>query len=116
SCCLLMPWGKLKLDRGRIAAILIFEGYRFKRFVTRGILTTLDDVSIHEGKLSRMLIKKAPDINSSEVTDEKTYLNRRLFIRGAVLAGSVAATGFIYRKLNAPMAVIEERPKIAGLV
>jgi len=41
--------GKLKLDRGRIAAILIFEGYRFKRFVTRGILTTLDDVSIHEG-------------------------------------------------------------------
>ena len=63
-----------------------------------------------------MLIKKAPDIKSSEVTDEKTYLNRRLFIRGAVLAGSVAATGFIYRKLNAPMAVIEERPKIAGLV
>ena len=63
-----------------------------------------------------MLIKKAPDIKSSEVTDEKTYLNRRLFIRGAVLAGSVAATGFIYRKLNPPTAVVEERPKIAGLV
>src|SRR5437764_2167736 len=63
-----------------------------------------------------MLIKKAPDIKSSEVTDEKTYLKRRLFIRGALLAGSVAATGFIYRKLNPPTAVVEERPKIAGLV
>jgi len=49
-----------------------------------------------------MLIKKSSDINSSEITDEKVYLNRRLFMRGAVLAGSVAATGFIYRKLNPP--------------
>ena len=40
---------ELKLDREEIAAILIFEGYRFKRFVSCGILTTLDDVSIHEG-------------------------------------------------------------------
>jgi methionine sulfoxide reductase catalytic subunit len=49
-----------------------------------------------------MLIKKSNEINSSEMTDEKVYLNRRLFMRGAVLAGSVAATGFIYRKLNPP--------------
>jgi methionine sulfoxide reductase catalytic subunit len=49
-----------------------------------------------------MLIKKSPDIKSSEITDEKVYLNRRLFMRGAILAGSVAATGFIYRKLNPP--------------
>lgn len=49
-----------------------------------------------------MLIKNRSDINSSEITDEKVYLNRRLFMRGAVLAGSVAATGFIYRKLNPP--------------
>ena len=40
-----------------------------------------------------MLIKKSTDIKSSEVTDEKVYLNRRLFMRGAILAGSVAATG-----------------------
>src|SRR5947207_15376490 len=53
-----------------------------------------------------MLIKKAPDIRPSEVTDEQTYLNRRLFMRGAVLAGSVAATGFIYRKLNPPAAAL----------
>ena len=63
-----------------------------------------------------MLIKKPADIRSSEITDQKTYLNRRLFMRGAILAGSVAATGFLYRKLNAPPAVVEERPRIAGLV
>ena len=63
-----------------------------------------------------MLIKKPSDIRSSEITDQKTYLNRRLFIRGAILAGSVGATGLLYRKLNPPPAVVEERPKIAGLV
>ena len=63
-----------------------------------------------------MLIKKADDIKSSEITDQKTYLNRRLLMRGAVLAGSVAATGFLYRKLNPPAATVQERPKIAGIV
>ena len=63
-----------------------------------------------------MVIKKASDIKSSAITDQKNYLNRRLFIRGAVLAGSVAATGFVYRKLNPPAAVVEERPKIADVV
>src|SRR5436190_20533349 len=63
-----------------------------------------------------MLIKKPSDIKSSEITDEKAYLNRRLFMRGAILAGSAAATGFVYRQLNPPPAVVEERPKIAGLV
>jgi sulfoxide reductase catalytic subunit YedY len=63
-----------------------------------------------------MLIKKPSDIKASEITDHSTYLNRRLFIRGAILAGSAAATGFLYRKLNPPPAIIEERPRIAGLV
>src|SRR5207247_336846 len=63
-----------------------------------------------------MLIKKSADIRSSEITDQKIYLNRRLFMRGAILAGSAAATGFVYRKLNPPAAVVEERPRIAGLV
>jgi sulfoxide reductase catalytic subunit YedY len=63
-----------------------------------------------------MLIKKPADIKSSEITDPKVYLNRRLFMRGAILAGSVAATGLVYRKLNPPAAVVEERPRIAGLV
>ncbi len=53
-----------------------------------------------------MLIKKSTDLKPSEITDEKVYLNRRLFMRGAILAGSVAATGFIYRKLNPPAAAV----------
>jgi sulfoxide reductase catalytic subunit YedY len=63
-----------------------------------------------------MLIKKPSDIHSSEITDQKVYLNRRLFMRGAILAGSVAATGLIYRKLNPSAPVVESRPKIEGLV
>src|SRR4030095_6318816 len=65
---------------------------------------------------TKMLIKKPEDIKPSEITDEKVYLNRRLFLRGAILAGSVTATGFIYRKLNPPPTPIVEQPKIAGLV
>jgi methionine sulfoxide reductase catalytic subunit len=63
-----------------------------------------------------MLIKKSTDIKSSEITDQKSYLDRRLFMRGAIVAGSVAATGLLYRKLNPPPAVVQERPKIAGIV
>jgi methionine sulfoxide reductase catalytic subunit len=63
-----------------------------------------------------MLIKKPSDITSTEITDEKVYLNRRLFMRGAILAGSVTATGLLYRKLNPPPAVIQEQPRIAGVV
>src|SRR5437773_6768171 len=51
-------------------------------------------------------------IKSSEITDQKVYLNRRFFMRGAVLAGSVAATGFLYRKLNPPSAEIPTGQKI----
>jgi methionine sulfoxide reductase catalytic subunit len=63
-----------------------------------------------------MLVKKPTDVSSSEITDRKVYLNRRLFMRGAVLAGSAAATGLLYRRLNPPPAVVEARPKIAGVV
>jgi sulfoxide reductase catalytic subunit YedY len=63
-----------------------------------------------------MLIKKPENIKSSEITDRKVYLNRRLFIRGGVLAGSVAATGLLYRKLNLPSTVVAEQPRITDLV
>ncbi|MBC7931892.1 MAG: protein-methionine-sulfoxide reductase catalytic subunit MsrP [Rubrivivax sp.] len=49
-----------------------------------------------------MLIKKPDDIKSSEITDKKTYLNRRTFLRGAAFAASTVATGFLYRRLLAP--------------
>ncbi|HXM33703.1 MAG TPA: protein-methionine-sulfoxide reductase catalytic subunit MsrP [Pyrinomonadaceae bacterium] len=51
-----------------------------------------------------MLIKKASEIKASEITDKQIYLNRRLFMKGAVLAGTAAATGFLYRQLNPPPA------------
>ncbi|HEX6729643.1 MAG TPA: protein-methionine-sulfoxide reductase catalytic subunit MsrP [Pyrinomonadaceae bacterium] len=49
-----------------------------------------------------MLIKKPEDIKSSEITDQKTYLNRRVFIRAAVLAGTATASTLLYRTLNPP--------------
>jgi methionine sulfoxide reductase catalytic subunit len=63
-----------------------------------------------------MLIKEPADIKSSEITDHNVYLNRRLFMRGAILGGSAVATGLLYRQLNPPPAVVEERPRITGLV
>ena len=49
-----------------------------------------------------MLIKKSEPIKSSEITDQKLYLNRRLFMRAAALATSTVATGFLYKQLLAP--------------
>jgi sulfoxide reductase catalytic subunit YedY len=46
-----------------------------------------------------MLIRNPDDIKSSEITGEGTYLNRRNFIKGAVLAGTTLATGLLYRQL-----------------
>jgi len=39
-------------------------------------------------------------IRSREITDEKTFLNRRIFIRSAALAGTVTAIGVGYRYLK----------------
>jgi sulfoxide reductase catalytic subunit YedY len=47
-----------------------------------------------------MKMRKPVDIKSSEITDEKTYLNRRNFMRGVALVGTTAATGLLYRRLN----------------
>ncbi len=35
-----------------------------------------------------------------EITPEATYLNRRSFLRGGIVAGGVAATALLYRRLN----------------
>ncbi len=68
-----------------------------------------------------MLIKKADDIKSSEITGESLYLNRRNFLRAAGLTASVAGTGLLYRTLNpASMtkteAVAANAPKTPGSV
>jgi sulfoxide reductase catalytic subunit YedY len=49
-----------------------------------------------------MVIKKTGDIKSSELTDEKTYLNRRQFMRAGLLAGTTLATAGLYRFFNQP--------------
>jgi methionine sulfoxide reductase catalytic subunit len=60
-----------------------------------------------------MLIKN--DINAGEVTDKQVYLNRRLFMRGAALAATTAATGLLYRKLNPPPAETPKGEKLADV-
>src|SRR3984893_8763229 len=40
-----------------------------------------------------MLVKKAPDIRSSEITDKKLYLGRREFIQAATITAVAAAAG-----------------------
>lgn len=44
----------------------------------------------------------ANEIKSSEITPESVYLNRRNFIRAALLGGTTIATGLTYRFFNAP--------------
>lgn len=59
-----------------------------------------------------MLIKKSGEIKSSEITDEKVYLNRRFFMKGAILAGTAAASTLLYRGLNLPPAELPKGDKI----
>jgi sulfoxide reductase catalytic subunit YedY len=56
------------------------------------------------------------DIPASQITPPEVYFNRRNFIRVAVAAGSVAATGGIYRLLNPRPTVAEKTRDITGIV
>ncbi|HET6670376.1 MAG TPA: protein-methionine-sulfoxide reductase catalytic subunit MsrP [Pyrinomonadaceae bacterium] len=49
-----------------------------------------------------MSYKNATDNTPDQITDKRLYLNRRLFMRGGVLAATMATTGLLYRKLNPP--------------
>ncbi|HEX8097204.1 MAG TPA: hypothetical protein VF507_04180, partial [Pyrinomonadaceae bacterium] len=63
-----------------------------------------------------MLIKRADDIKSSEITDRKVYLARRLFLRGAVMAATAVGSGALYRALNPPPAQVRPGIKIEDVV
>src|SRR5689334_4708511 len=63
-----------------------------------------------------MLVKKSDDIPSREITPQDVYVNRRLFMKSAILVGSVAATAGAYRWLNAPPVKTGAREKLANLV
>ena len=53
-----------------------------------------------------MLIKKAPDIRPSEITDQTVYMNRRQFMRAA---GAVATSSLLGAGVLAPRIAIAAR-------
>jgi methionine sulfoxide reductase catalytic subunit len=60
-----------------------------------------------------MLIRKTPDIRSSEITSKSDYLNRRKFIQGAAATLGAAAIGAgIAQKLASPAATVEANDKL----
>ena len=59
-----------------------------------------------------MLIKKAEDIRSSEITPKSLYLNRRKFL---AIAGAAAATGIGLREIVSPSATALAGSKIDGI-
>jgi methionine sulfoxide reductase catalytic subunit len=61
-----------------------------------------------------MLVKKAPDIRSSEITDKKVYLRRREFIQAAALTTIGAATAAL--RVDRAEAQSWPRVKIAGAI
>ena len=62
-----------------------------------------------------MLIKKAADIVSSEVTPKSLYLNRRKFLAGTAMAGAAAIAGAKLGNLISPAAVVEASTAIPGI-
>jgi sulfoxide reductase catalytic subunit YedY len=62
-----------------------------------------------------MLIKKASDVASSEITSKSLYVNRRKFLTGAALAGGAAAAGFGLHELGSPATQVEANTKIDGV-
>jgi methionine sulfoxide reductase catalytic subunit len=62
-----------------------------------------------------MLVRKAEDIRSSEITSRSLYLNRRKFLAGAALAGAAAATGVGLREIVSPSTTALAGAKIDGI-
>ena len=61
-----------------------------------------------------MLIKKAGDISSSEITPKNLYMNRRKFLAGTAIAGAAALSSIGLRQMLTPSAV-EANAKIEGI-
>ncbi len=62
-----------------------------------------------------MLIKKAADISSSEITPKSVYMNRRTLLAGAAVAGAAVATGVGLREMVSPGTVAHAGNKIDGI-
>jgi methionine sulfoxide reductase catalytic subunit len=62
-----------------------------------------------------MLIKKAEDIRSSEITPKSLYMNRRKFLAGAAMAGAATVTGLRLREILSPHTRALAGNKIDGI-
>jgi methionine sulfoxide reductase catalytic subunit len=62
-----------------------------------------------------MLIKKASDIKSSEITSKSLYLNRRSFLTSAAAVGAAAMAGGALREVATPSEVVRAGSKIDGI-
>lgn len=62
-----------------------------------------------------MLIRKAPDIPSSEITGKSDYLNRRKFLQGAAGLGAAAIVGGIAGKLISPAQTAQANDKLTTI-
>src|SRR5467141_84240 len=62
-----------------------------------------------------MLIKKAADIRSSEITSKSLYLNRRKFLAGTPIAGAAALGGSAISRLFSPSTIAQANAKIDGI-
>src|SRR5881396_1058968 len=62
-----------------------------------------------------MLIKKAADIRSSEITSKTLYLNRRKFLAGTAIAGAAALGGSAISRLFSPSTIAQANAKIDGI-
>jgi methionine sulfoxide reductase catalytic subunit len=62
-----------------------------------------------------MLIKKAEDIRSSEITPKGLYMNRRKFLVGAAIAGAAAVSGVGLREVVSPSTTALAGNKIDGI-
>lgn len=62
-----------------------------------------------------MLIKKAADVRSSEITPKRLYLNRRKFLAGVGLASAGVVAGAALKDLAAPSEKVFAEQKIDGI-
>jgi sulfoxide reductase catalytic subunit YedY len=62
-----------------------------------------------------MLIKKASDVLSSEITPKSLYVNRRKFLAGAAITGTAVAAGLALREIATPATTAHAGNKIDGI-
>jgi sulfoxide reductase catalytic subunit YedY len=62
-----------------------------------------------------MLIKRAPDLNYSDVTPKRVYINRRLFLQQVSLAGGALLAGKTLWNLVSPSTSVLATTKLTGV-